>query len=387
MEQNYIRKIIRKNAWRPIFISLIFVFITLTGFLSESDKWSTLFTPLAEGNSVTGIQELYAKDKYYFQLKNADVYFLDYAIYSYDTVNGVKSSDEELSQIYGIIYYDDGYLLALLPKDYLDMTDEELSSVTAVADLKALSDDQYHQEAYEKMVTTLSEAYNADPSAVRESIPEICVTITEHARQGDQLVFIILGLLLLASVSVFIYQLLILINYKFSGFYKKLAKTGNPEDIEYRINSAIAGEHYLYMSPLRSAAYTGLITADYIIGKTNHPLAIYPTRDLIWVHLNTFKRKSHFITISKTYQVLFYFKDIKLPVAINFPKAAMATELIQRVADTLPVMCGYSDELKKLYKKDYSAFLNLALQRKAENAHMEESNEVSQDNQRTPDQE
>lgn len=385
MEQNYLRKIIRKNAWSPMFISLVFVFIALAGFLSESEKWSTLFTPLAEGTSVTGIQDLYAKDKYYFQLKNADVYFLDYAIYSYDTVNGVKTSEEKLSQVYGIIYYDDGYLLALLPKDYLDMSDEELSSVTAVANLQALGDDQYHQEAYEEMITSLSKAYKVDPSTVRESIPEICVTLTEHGRLGDQFLFLVMGLILLISASVFLYQLLIKINYKYSGFYKKLAKIGNPEDIEYRINSEIAGERYLYMSVLRPAAYTGLITTDYIIGKINHPLAIHPTRDLIWVHLNTVKHKSHFITISKSYQILFYFKDMKSPISINFPKAAIATELIEKIAATLPVMCGYSDDLKKLYKKDYTAFVNLALSRKHELEHMED-NLNSDNTQETTDQ-
>lgn len=386
MEQNYIRKIIRKNTWRPMFISLIFVIIFLAGFLSESDKWSTLFTPLAEGTSVTGIQDLYAKDKYYFQLKNADIYFLDYAIYSYDTVNGVKTSEEKLSQVYGIIYYDDGYLLALLPKDYLDMTDEELSSVTAVADLQALGDDDYHQEAYDEMVSSLSEAYNADPSSVRESIPKICVTVTEHGRQGDQFLFLIMGLLLLVSASVFLYQLLVLINYHFSGFYKKLGKTGNAEDIEYRINRIVADETYLYKSSVRAATYTGLISSNYIIGMVKNSLALYPTKDLIWAHLNTIRHKSHFITIGKTYQILFYFKDVKTPVSINFPKEDMAAGLIQTLADNLSVMCGYSDELMKIYKKDYPAFLKLALQSKSESSQAEDG-DYTDNSYHTPDQE
>jgi hypothetical protein len=76
---------------------------------------------------------------------------------------------------------------------------------------------------------------------------------------------------------------------------------------------------------------------------------------------------------------------MKSPISINFPKAAIATELIEKIATTLPVMCGYSDDLKKLYKKDYTAFVNLALSRKHELEHMED-NLNSDNTQETTDQ-
>lgn len=365
MEQNYLKKIIQRNARRPLLTSLVFIIIFLAASISESNLWSTLFFSLNEGSSAAAVQELYEEDKAYIQLKGADVYFLDYAIYDYSTINGVKASDEKLSQIYGIILYDDGYLLALLPDNYLDMSEEELSSVTAVASLESLDDSEYHREAYNQMVTALSDAYETDPAVIMENVPEICVTIPEDGRLTDQLVFAIIHLILLISLIVFLYQVLVILNYKASGFYKKLHKTGAAEDIEYSINRAVAEENYFYKSPFKSPAYTGLVTAKYTLGKVNQSLALHPTKDLIWVYLKLIKHKSYFITVSKTYQVLFYFKDVKTPLAINCKKEEAAAELIQKVTGNMSVMCEYSKELMKIYRNDYPTFLKLAAQRKA----------------------
>lgn len=366
MEQNYLRRVIRKNARTPLLISLIFVLVFLAGSIRESEKWSTLFTPLAEKTSAEGIKDLQKQGKYYFQLKNADVYFLDYAIYSYDTVNGVKSSEEKLSQIYGILAYDDGYLLTLLPKKYMDMSEEELASVTAVANLESIDSDKYHREAYNEMITALSDAYSVDSSVIKENVAEICVTIPENGRLDDQILSVIFILGFIFSFLYFLYQLLILFNYKLSKFYKKLAKTGSPEDIEYSINHSVEKETFLYINTLKSANNTGLITSDYIIGKKGMSLALGNTRDLVWAHLKLIRHKTYFITVRKTYQVLFYFKGVKTPLFINCNKEDDAANLLGLVAERLGVYSGYSDELAKLYSKNYDAFIREVENWKAE---------------------
>lgn len=344
-------------------ISLILIFIFVAGYTQESHKWSTLFTPLAEENSVEGIQSLHKQGKFYFQLKKADIYFLDYGIYSYNTVNGIKSSEEKLSQVYGVLVLDDGYLLTLLPKNYLDMSEEELTSVTAVANLDALNGNEYHMEAYDEMVTTLSDAFGIDSSVVKENVPEICVTIPENGRLGDQALFLVILSGFLISLAFFLYQLLIIFNYRLSKFYRKLAKTGNAEDIEYSINRAAADGTCLYINTLKSAGFTGLVTSDYIIGKKNTSLMLGNTKDLVWVHLKLIRHKTYFITVGKSYQVLFYFKGVKAPITINCNKEETAAGLIGAVSENLRVCCEYSDELAKLYRKNYDAFLKEVTER------------------------
>lgn len=380
MVHNYLRKIIRKNTRAPLLISLLFILIFLAGSIRESHKWSTLFTPLAEESSIDGIQSLQKQGKYYFQLKNAHVMILDYAIYSYETVNGVKTGDEKLSQVYGILAYDDGCLLTLLPKDYLNMSDEELDSVTAVASLENLNDSEYHRDAYNEMVSYISNTYQVDSSVVEKNVPEVCVTIPEDGRFGDQMFSAILILGFVISLVSFLYQLLILFNYKLSRFYKKLARAGSAEDIEYSINRAAEDGTYIYMSTLRSASYTGLITPNYVIGKKNSSLMLGNTKDLVWVHLKLIRHKAYFVTVRKSYQVLFYFKDVKAPVTINCNKKETAAILLEAVIKGLGVYCEYSEELAKLYKKNYDAFLReiesraAAAKRQAE-YDQEESNE------------
>lgn len=380
MIHNYLRKIIRKNTRAPLLISLLLIIIFLAGSIHEFHKWSTLFTPLTEESSIEGIQSLQKQGKYYFQLKNAHVMILDYAIYSYETVNGVKTGDEKLSQVYGILAYDDGCLLTLLPKDYLNMSDEELDSVTAVASLENLDDSEYHREAYDEMVSYISDTYQVDSSTVKKNIPEICITIPEDGRFGDQAFSAILILGFVISLVSFLYQLLILFNYKLSRFYRKLARTGSAEDIEYSINRAAEDGTYIYMNTLRSPSYTALITSNYVIGKKNSSLMLGNTKDLVWVHLKLIRQKAYFITVRKSYQVLFYFKDVKTPITINCNKKETAAILMEAVIKHLGVYCEYSEELAKLYRKNYDAFLReiesrtSAARRQAE-YNQEESNE------------
>ncbi|MGN6712826.1 MAG: DUF6709 family protein [Anaerocolumna jejuensis] len=364
MVQNYLKKVIKKNNRGPFLISLIFVVIFLAVTIQESYKWSTLFTPLTAVNSIENIKDLHKQNKFYFQLKKADIYPMDFGIYNYHTVNGIKTSEEELTQIYGILQYDDGYLLVLLPKDYLDMSDDELASVTAVADIESLNDGDYHKEAYEEMVKVLSDAYKIEPSVVKENVAEICVTIPDHGRLNDQLLFIFYLLGLLISLAFFLYHLLVAFQYRQSRFYKRLDRIGSAEDMEYSINRAAEEGACLYISTLRPSNYAGIVTSDYIIGKKGMSLALGNTRNLVWVHLKLIKHKSHYITVGKTYQVLFYFKDLKAPIAINCPKEDVAANLIDTVSETLRVYCGYSKELEQLYKKNFDAFLKEVHSRK-----------------------
>ena len=370
MEENYLKKVIKKSGVNTLVIIIACIGIFAFGFFSFKDKVSTLFTTLETGTNVESIQKLYENKKAYIQLKDADIYFLDYAIYTYNTVNGVKTGEEKLDQVYGMIAYEDGYLLALLPKEYLDMTDEELSSVNTVALLEGIENgdfsdtDDYHKDAYDELVNTISESYGEEASIVKDYVPEICITITDNGRTNDQMIFGGITILFLVALGILIRNILVKNNYKSSKFYKSLNKIGNAESIEHALEQSIVKGTYLYKSDEKSYAYAGLITPEYVLGKNNTALTLASTKDMIWAHLKVTKHKYYFITTGKTFQVVMYFKNNKTPLTIDFKKEDEATSVIQTLAEKLSVIAGYSDELMKMFKKDYQGFLRMAEEQK-----------------------
>ncbi len=370
MEENYLKKVIKKSGVNTLVIIIACIGIFAFGFFSFKDKVSTLFTTLETGTNVESIQKLYENKKAYIQLKDADIYFLDYAIYTYNTVNGVKTGEEKLDQVYGMIAYEDGYLLALLPKEYLDMTDEELSSVNTVALLEGIENgdfsdtDDYHKDAYDELVNTISESYGEEASIVKDYVPEICITITDNGRTNDQMIFGGITILFLVALGILIRNILVKNNYKSSKFYKSLNKIGNAESIEHALEQSIVKGTYLYKSDEKSYAYAGLITPEYVLAKNNTALTLASTKDMIWAHLKVTKHKYYFITTGKTFQVVMYFKNNKTPLTIDFKKEDEATSVIQTLAEKLSVIAGYSDELMKMFKKDYQGFLRMAEEQK-----------------------
>ena len=370
MEENYLKKVIKKSGVNTLVIIIACIGIFAFGFFSFKDKVSTLFTTLETGTNVESIQKLYENKKAYIQLKDADIYFLDYAIYTYNTVNGVKTGEEKLDQVYGMIAYEDGYLLALLPKEYLDMTDEELSSVNTVALLEGIENgdfsdtDDYHKDAYDELINTISESYGEEASFVKDYVPEICITITDNGRKNDQMIFGGITILFLVALGILIRNILVKNNYKSSKFYKSLNKIGNAESIEHALEQSIVKGTYLYKSDEKSYAYAGLITPEYVLAKNNTALTLASTKDMIWAHLKVTKHKYYFITTGKSFQVVMYFKNNKTPVTIDFKKEDEATSVIQTLAEKLSVIAGYSDELMKMFKKDYQGFLRMAEEQK-----------------------
>ncbi|WP_033164096.1 hypothetical protein [Clostridium sp. KNHs205] len=370
MEENYLKKVIKKSGVNTLVIIIACIGIFAFGFFSFKDKVSTLFTTLETGTNVESIQKLYENKKAYIQLKDADIYFLDYAIYTYNTVNGVKTGEEKLDQVYGMIAYEDGYLLALLPKEYLDMTDEELSSVNTVALLEGIENgdfsdtDDYHKDAYDELINTISESYGEEASFVKDYVPEICITITDNGRTNDQMIFGGITILFLVALGILIRNILVKNNYKSSKFYKSLNRIGNAESIEHALEQSIVKGTYLYKSDEKSYAYAGLITPEYVLAKNNTALTLASTKDMIWAHLKVTKHKYYFITTGKSFQVVMYFKNNKTPVTIDFKKEDEATSVIQTLAEKLSVIAGYSDELMKMFKKDYQGFLRMAEEQK-----------------------
>lgn len=101
----------------------------------------------------------------------------------------------------------------------------------------------------------------------------------------------------------------------------------------------------------------GKLMTYHIVGST--PRAI-PNSKIMWAYQNTVTHRTNGVKTGTTYNVMVF--DELNPKGNTFAVAneAVAQEMLQRYSTTLPwVVVGYSDELKRLYNKNRSEFLQL----------------------------
>lgn len=85
-----------------------------------------------------------------------------------------------------------------------------------------------------------------------------------------------------------------------------------------------------------------------------------PNNKMIWCYQNTVTHRTNGVKTGTTYNVVFYVDGRKSEITLPVADEATARDLLARISVTFPwVIVGYTDELKKLYKKDRTQFLQL----------------------------
>lgn len=101
------------------------------------------------------------------------------------------------------------------------------------------------------------------------------------------------------------------------------------------------------------------ITKNYIVVQSQKIVFALPSKELMWVYKETIKKKAFFvIPVSTTNKLTFVFSD-KNSYSIDFlKKEKVVDEIINHISkNSKTCFIGYTEELKKLYKKDYDEFM------------------------------
>lgn len=357
---NYLKSIIQKNTKLLLLPIVIILVALLIAFLSSVNLLSTLFSPLSTIKTADEAESFYADKKAYAQLENSDVYVIDYGVFTYKTRYGVKTSEEKLSEVFGFVNFEDGYVLTNMPKDYADMDEASLDAVSTTCKVRSLEDSEYYKEAYDELIDELVDVTGESRAEVEACVPKICLEFKQNGRLEDQILFTLGILGLLVCVFFVVRQIILLSDYKKSKLYRELSVLGDPEQIEDSINRNIDSNNCIYKSNYKSITLYGLILPDYTIARKGAELHAFKTSDLIWAHVKVTTNRVNFITVSKNFNVLLYFRGSIKPISINFKSHIEANALIDTISETLPVICGYSDQLKHTYKSNYMEFLQTA---------------------------
>lgn len=163
-------------------------------------------------------------------------------------------------------------------------------------------------------------------------------------------------LLFVVGVILLIYGIYRIVKGARGGYLKKFRKdyesAGYSESsIDSDLNSAVS---YTKNGSIK----IGRLCTYYNLTGTV-PRAI-PNNKIMWTYQNTTTHRTNGVKTGVTYSVMVYVEGNKNAFTISVPNEATAQDILKKINEMLPwVVVGYSDELRKLFNKDRSQFLQL----------------------------
>lgn len=107
----------------------------------------------------------------------------------------------------------------------------------------------------------------------------------------------------------------------------------------------------------KDALKSGKLMTYYTSGSEMRAI---PNNKLIWCYQNTVTHRTNGVKTGTTYNIVFFVDGLKKEITLPIANEATAREFLERYSAMFPwVIVGYTDELKKLYKKDRTQFLAL----------------------------
>lgn len=101
----------------------------------------------------------------------------------------------------------------------------------------------------------------------------------------------------------------------------------------------------------------GRLMTYYVSGSE---IRAIPNNKLVWCYQNTVTHRTNGVKTGTTYNVIFHVDGWKNEVTIPVANEATARDILDRFSVMFPwVIVGYTDELKKLHKKDRAQFMQL----------------------------
>lgn len=166
---------------------------------------------------------------------------------------------------------------------------------------------------------------------------------------------VMFSILFVGATALLVAGILRLVKGAQGGFLKKLR-----QDIE----SAGYNELVIESDYERAVSYTkkgeikiGLLMTYYIVGSTVRAI---PNNKILWVYQNTITHRRNGIKTGTTYNVIIMVDGQKNGHTISVPNESTAQSMLEKYCTMCPwVIVGYSDQLKRLYNKDRSQFMEL----------------------------
>ncbi|MGN0376758.1 MAG: DUF6709 family protein [Suilimivivens sp.] len=172
--------------------------------------------------------------------------------------------------------------------------------------------------------------------------------LTGGAASSVYVIIALGGIFILAGLIALIYAMA---GGGLSSFKKQMENSGLSEmDVEYEYESARV---FNKKNDLR----IGKRLTFFLAGSKPRLIV---NDQIIWAYQQNTTHRTNGIKTGTSYQILVYQMNSKKASGINIPNETVGGEILKYMIETMPrAVVGYSDELMKLYRKNYQDFLQL----------------------------
>jgi hypothetical protein len=356
MENNFIKKAIKKTS---INSGLLFIFvisiITLVLFNHKNSISSILGAP----KEISTIEDI---DEYNLTREGHITLNLEYMADSgyYIAKDGGKGAITDNIYI-GII--DGKFITIALPAKSSSKNPIEMENVSIVAKEFDGLNDEDNEELLEQIKGGLAESFGVSIEDMDNEFIGIMFKDSKMNRLLEKIFLIGVFIVVIYLIVLLIKALMAITNYKNSKVIKSLSKYGNIDYIENQIDQEM---NYPEHSDKKL-----IITTNWIISKSAYNVKFMPINNLVWVYNIRTKHYYNGIRTGTSFSVMCYSdKNEKLLFDMGGKKKEdKSIEIVNLISQKAPwAICGYSDEIKKDFKKNPQKIIEEVRNIKMENS-------------------
>ncbi|WP_461614025.1 DUF6709 family protein [Clostridium sp. Marseille-QA1073] len=340
MENNFLKKSIRKTSIISGLMLILIISIIILALFEAKGKIPSILGKPEEINTVEELEK-YNKTGEGYATLNIE-YMADSGYYIAE--DGGKGTITE--NVY-IAIIEDKFVTVALPAKVSSKNPSEMENVSFVVKRFDGLENASKVQLLSEIKKEIAEGFGVSIQDVNDGFIDVMLEDSKTDRLLEKIFYIGVFIGLIFLIMLVIKKVIAITNYRSSKVIKRLSKYGNTDYIENQINQEINYPEYV------NRRIT--ITNNWIIDKTPFSVKFMPIENLVWVYNVRTKHYQNGIRTGTSFSVMCYSdKNEKLPLNVGWKKdEEKAIEIIELLSQKAPwAIYGYSDEIKKNFKKN-----------------------------------
>jgi len=356
MENSFLKKTIRKTSIISGLVLILIISIIILALFESKGKIPSIFGKPEEINTVEELEEYNETGEGYATL-NIE-YMADSGYYI--AKDGGKGTITE--NIY-IAIIEDKFVTVALPAKASSKNPDEMENVSFVVKKFDGLENASEVQLLGEIKKEIAEGLGVPIQDINNGFVDVMLKDSKTDRVLEKIFYIGIFIGLIYLIILVIKRVIVITNYRSSKVIKKLSKYGNIDYMENQINQEVNYPEYV------SKRIT--ITNNWIIDKTPFSIRFMPIGNLVWVYNVRTKHYQNGIRTGTSFSVMCYSdKNEKLSLNVGWKKdEEKAISIVELLSQKAPwAIYGYSDEIKKNFKKNPQKIIEEVRNIKMENS-------------------
>lgn len=345
MDYNFAKRQALRINCNWILISLLALLVIAVLLSDDTPSLQYVFGEKSSADNLDMISEMYEDRNYYTRTQTE---------YFFDTGYTLQEDNRDVKRYYAF-WLDDGMVLC---RTGMIMDREEYTDYVIEGRVQEM--DSVDREVREEIVTYMQAEYAAEYDEVSKRVSYYIVDTTKN--EWLEIVLTLAGYLGAAAlVAHILYRLIRIASYETAKHYQQLeVRTGMSAEA---VNEKISAE---YREPLLQKVGVR-ITNSWVVFTKLLSYQVYKKEDIVWLYQEITRHRWYgLIPIGKSYAVVLGMKDGRLH-EISIKTKTQSEKTLEKMKELCPqTICGYSDDLDRLFKLELERFVSISKKEREE---------------------